>query len=84
MINKQTLVAGLVLSSSLVLPAAANAQTHKVKHIKAKSIAAGIAAYEVAKHTGRPGHKNIAQRHPVLTGIAAGMAMKHHLKKKSH
>ena len=80
---KSSLLAGLVLSTSLVLPAAVSAQ-HPVKHRKAKSIAAGIAAYELAKHTGRPGHKNFAQRHPMLTGVAAGLAVNHHLKKKHH
>jgi len=82
-----TLLVGLVLTSSLALPISASAQTHKdmkpIKHRKLKAVAAGVAAYEIAKHTGKgKAHKNIMQKHPVLTGIAAGMAVNHHLKKK--
>jgi hypothetical protein len=76
-----TLLAGLVLCSSLALPI--SAQAVQVKHRKAKAIAAGVAAYEIAKHTGKnKAHKNFMQRHPMLTGIAAAAAVNHHLKKK--
>jgi hypothetical protein len=78
---QSTLVVALVLGNSLMLPALSAAQA---KHHKAKAMAAGVAAYEIAKHTGRPGHKNFAQRHPVLTGIAAAAVVNHHLKHKKH
>ncbi len=78
---KNTLIVGLVLSSSTMVPVVATAQA---KHHKAKAIAAGVAAYEVAKHTGRRGHKNFMQRHPVLTGIGAAVIVNHHLKHKKH
>jgi hypothetical protein len=81
MSTKNTLVVSLVLCSSMILPMAANAQ---VKHRKAKAAAAGIAAYELAKHTGRRGHKNFMQRHPVLTGLGAAAMANHAMKKKHH
>ena len=69
-------LAALVLGSSLILPVSAMAQ---VKHTKLKTVAAGVAAYELAKHTGKNKmHKNFMQRHPVLTGIAAAAAVHHH------
>lgn len=57
------------------------------RHPNLTSAAAGIAAYKVAKGTGkaRAAHgqrKNFAQRHPVITGAAAAMAT-HHVIKKS-
>ncbi len=76
----QTLLAGLVLSSSMALPLTAMAQD---KHTKLKSVAAGVAAYELAKHSGKhKAHKNFMQKHPVLTGIAAAAVVRHELKKK--
>jgi hypothetical protein len=61
----------------------------QVKHRHLKAVAAGVAAYEIAKHTGRNraahgGKKNFAQRHPMMTGIAAGMAANHYMKKHKH
>ena len=76
----QTLLAGLVLTSSTILPVTAMAQD---KHTKLKTVAAGVAAYEIAKHTGKvKAHKNFMQRHPVLTGVAAAAIAHHELKKK--
>jgi len=77
---KNTVALGLVLATGLsAVPA--TAQTHKKHHIS--PALAGVAAYEVAKHTGKPGHKNVLQRHPVLTGLgAAYLAHKHN--KKHH
>jgi hypothetical protein len=70
----------LVLGSSMVLPVTANAQG---KHDKLKSAAVGVAAYELAKHTGKnKAHKNFFQKHPVLTGVGAAILMHRHLKKK--
>ncbi len=48
------------------------------KHPTMTGMAAGVAAYKVAKTTGKNrekagGKKNFAQRHPVMTGIAAGV-----------
>ena len=50
-------------------------------------VGAGYAAYKIAKKTGHNREmagrkKNFAQRHPILTGMAAGMAT-HHVIKKS-
>lgn len=75
---KNYLVVGLVLASGLsAIPA--SAQVHKKHHIS--PVVAGVAAYEIAKHTGKPGHKNVLQRHPVLTGLgAAYLAHKHNKK----
>jgi hypothetical protein len=58
----------------------ASAQVHKKKHIS--PVVAGVAAYEIAKHTGKPGHKNALQRHPVLTGLGAAYLAHKHNKKK--
>ena len=46
--------------------------------------AAGVGAYEVAKHTGNRraahgGKRNVLQRHPVLTGLGAYKVSKHRL-----
>lgn len=77
---KSTIAVGISLLTALsTIPA--SAQTHK-KH-RISPVVAGVAAYEVAKHTGKPGHKNVLQRHPVLTGLgAAYLAHKHN--KKHH
>jgi hypothetical protein len=77
---KSHLAVGLALAAGLsTVPA--YAQAHKKHHIS--PVVAGVAAYEVAKHTGKPGHKNVLQRHPVLTGLgAAYLAHKHN--KKHH
>jgi len=50
------------------------------KHPKLTGIAAGVAAYKLAKKTGNNRaaagkKKNFAQRHPVLTGVATGMVV---------
>ena len=57
------------------------------RHPNLTSAAAGIAAYKVAKGTGkaRAAHgqkKNFAQKHPFITGAAAAVAT-HHVIKKS-
>lgn len=76
----QLSLALLVLASFLVMPVMAGAQ---VKHKMLKSAAAGVAAYEIAKHTGKNNaHKNFLQKHPVLTGMAAAAIVHHQLKKK--
>jgi hypothetical protein len=80
--NTKTLAAFLLLAQTSVMPVSALAMQHR--HTGLKSVAAGVAAYEVAKHTGRPGHKNFAQRHPIMTGVAAGMITHHFLKKHRH
>ena len=51
------------------------------RHPVATSVAAGVAAHHLAKHSRRHGRGNFAQRHPVLTGVAAGVATHHYLKK---
>lgn len=50
------------------------------RHPTLTGVAAGVAAYKVAKKTGKNraaagGKKNFAQRHPVMTGIATGMVV---------
>lgn len=49
------------------------------RHPNATGIVAGVAAYKIAKKTGknrdRAGRKkNFAQRHPMMTGLATGVA----------
>ena len=76
-------------AGAISLPVGAMAQTG-TSTVKKKNIAqrhptlagaaAGIAAYKVAKRTGKNREmagrkKNFAQRHPVMTGIATGMAV---------
>ena len=79
---KNQLVVGLALSMSLTsIPAFA--QTHKHGH-HISPVVAGVAAYELAKHTGKPGHKNVLQRHPVLTGLGAAYLAHKHNKKVDH
>src|SRR5262249_14164326 len=56
------------------------------RHPTMTSVAAGVAAYKVAKKTGQNRaaagkKKNFAQRHPIMTGIGAAMATKHVIKK---
>lgn len=83
----KNLVALSLGASMVVAPLTPALAQVKHRHTKLKTIAAGVAAYEVAKHTGknRVTHgrrKNFLQRHPVLTGIGAAALMHHHLKKK--
>ena len=69
------------IAGMLAAPATAFAQeTAKKKnfaqrHPTMTSAAAGIAAYKVAKKTGKDraahGQKNFAQRHPMMSGIAS-------------
>jgi len=75
---KNQLAVGLALVTGLsAVPA--SAQVKKKHHIS--PAVAGVAAYELAKHTGKKGHKNVLQRHPVLTGLgAAYLAHKHNKK----
>lgn len=98
-IRSGSLLAALVLLLGILMTPIAGgialAQTvHKKKsfaqrHPTITSAAAGIAAYKIAKHTGRNRtrsgrKKNFAQRHPVLTGVGAAAITHHMIKKKSH
>ena len=84
---------GLFGATSGYSPALAQETTvHKKnivqRHPKIASLAAGIAAYKVAKTTGKNRaaagkKKNFFQRHPILTGIGAAVAT-HHVIKKSN
>lgn len=83
------------VSAACAVPTAALAQaassTTKKKnfaerHPTVTGVAAGVAAYKVAKKTGKnrkmAGQKrNFAQRHPVLTGVATGVTVRHYAKK---
>jgi len=70
---------------SIGVPAGAQTTHHGFLHRHAGAVA-GIGAYEAAKHTGRNRtahgrHRNFMQRHPFVTGAAAGMAAHHWAKK---
>lgn len=79
---RNQLAVGLALSLGMSsIPACAQVH-HKKKHIS--PAVAGIAAYEVAKHTGKPGHKNFMQRHPVMTGLGAAYLAHKYNKKHKH
>jgi hypothetical protein len=82
-----------VLGLSALPVVQANAQTHTLhrhssfihRHPNATAAGAGIAAYQIAKHTGnrraRQGRRrNFFQRHPVITGVGAA-ALAHHYAK---
>jgi hypothetical protein len=81
-------IALLAATFSLSFGTIAGAQTtqhHGFLHRHAGAVA-GIGAYEAAKHTGRRRiahgrHRNFMQRHPIVTGIAAGAAAHHWAKK---
>jgi len=78
--------AGSTIAASPVM-AQTQHKTFAQKHHKLAGIAAGVAAYKIAKKTGKNrvaagGKKNFAQKHPMLTGVATGVAVNHHLKKK--
>jgi hypothetical protein len=87
-----SLMLGVVPSRAAYGQTAAHRMAHHAKnfaqrHRTATSLAAGYAAYKIAKHTGNNrmangGHKNFMQRHPVLTGVGAAMVT-HHMIKKS-
>jgi hypothetical protein len=68
------IVAATVLSGSLV---PMSVQAAQVKHRKAKAVVAGVAAYEVAKHS----HNRFARKHAKAIGLAAGLAANHEMKK---
>jgi hypothetical protein len=69
------MMAALVIGSS-VLPMAA--QAAQVKHRRLKAAAAGIAAYEAAKHS----HNKFAHKHRFAAGIAGAMTANHYMKKQ--
>jgi len=69
------LAATLVISTSLV-PAFAQPH-HKPKHVMLKTVAAGVAGYELAKHS----HNRFLHKHRFAAGIAAAAATHHYLKK---
>ena len=59
------------------------------RHPNITSAGAGIAAYEVAKKTGRNraragGKKNFAQRHPMITGVGAAVLTRKAIKKSEN
>jgi hypothetical protein len=88
------MAAALGLTGWTVAVSPASARLHSPKphrtfvqrHRTMTSVAAGYAAYKVAKTTGNRraamgGKRNFAQRHPMLTGIGAGMVTHHYIKK---
>ena len=72
-----TAVAGLVIMGTIA-PTASFAAP--VKHKMLKTVAAGVAGYELAKHS----HNRFLQKHRFAAGVAGAMMMHSHLKKKSH
>lgn len=75
-------VAPLALVSSASAQLLHHHATTSTHHHFLHRAAAGVGAYEVAKHTGNRraaagGHRNFLQRHPVLTGAAAYKVSKH-------
>ncbi|AIE84182.1 hypothetical protein [Fimbriimonas ginsengisoli] len=78
------LAATLVIGTSLVAaPSPVQAQTtvrHHHHHHRLATIATGVGAYALAKHS----HHGFFHKHPILTGAAAAWAMHHHLKHKHH
>jgi len=78
----------LAMPASVLAQEPAKKKNFAQKHPTMTSVAAGVAAYKVAKKTGqnraaRGGKKNFAQRHPIMTGIGAAMATKHVIKKSN-
>lgn len=79
----------LPMAMGLVAPASAqlfhrHSTTTKTHHGFLHRAAAGVGAYEIAKHTGNRraaagGKRNFLQRHPVLTGLGAYKLSKHRL-----
>jgi hypothetical protein len=88
----QLAIAASLVMGSAVLPMSAQAAQHKpmhkvahtIKHRKLLTAGAGIAGYEMAKHS----HSKFARKHRFAAGIAAAIiankAMKAHDKKIAH
>jgi hypothetical protein len=64
----QLAVAAALTLGSAALPLTANAQA-KPKHHKLATVAAGVAGYEVAKHS----HNKFAKKHRFAAGIASAV-----------
>ena len=82
--NTFAISAAFATAIGCLLPMTASAQNSSIihRHPNATGVAAGAAAYHVAKHSGNKRaatgrHRNFVQRHPIATGVAAGMAAKH-------
>lgn len=86
---KKSLLAVVIAPLALVGPASAqllhrHTTAKPAHHGFLHRAAAGVGAYEIAKHTGNRraaagGKRNFLQRHPVLTGAAAYKLSKHRL-----
>jgi hypothetical protein len=66
-------VASMVMGSTM-LPMAAQAQT---KHRTLKTMAAGVAGYEVAKHS----HNRFLHKHRKAVGVVSALVAHHYMKK---
>ena len=86
---KKILLSCVVAPLALAAPASAQlfhrhtAATPKHHGFLHRAVA-GVGAYEIAKHTGNRraaagGHRNLLQKHPVLTGLGAYKLSKHRL-----
>jgi hypothetical protein len=76
-------------SATTAPPAQNRAVQFAQRHKTATSLGAGYAAYKAAKVTGQHremagGHKNFAQRHPFVTGVAAAAVTHHMISKSQH
>ncbi len=76
----------ILTAATLSLGSVAGAQTthHGFLHRHAGAVA-GVAAYAAARHTGHNRllhgrRRNFAQRHPLMTGVAAGVVAHHYVK----
>jgi hypothetical protein len=73
-------LSALIAASIALTSVSPIAIAQNVKHRKLKTVAAGVAAYELAKHS----HNRFAHKHRVAAGIAAAVAANHYMKKKHH
>jgi putative effector of murein hydrolase len=78
--NFQLAIAAATVMSTVALPLSAQA-TQVKKHHKLATVAAGVAGYEVAKHS----HNKFAKKHRFAAGVASAVVankmMKAHDKK---
>lgn len=73
--NVRLAVIAAVVCGGSVLPMTAPAA--QIRHKTLKSAAAGVAAYEMAKHS----HSRFARKHAKAIGIASAIAAHHYMKK---
>jgi len=75
--NKLSTLLAASIAMTALTPLAPAAQ-HPKKHHKLATIAAGVGAYELAKHS----HSKFLRKHRFAAGVAGAVAANHYLKKK--